>query len=122
MSCPHVSGLAAALKSWHPKWSPSAIRSAIMTTAFQTNNLHSPIKTDDGAVATPYDIGAGEINLLGSFRPGLVYKTSTTDYVQFLCNMGYSASRIRAIASTVPNNFSCPRDSCPDLISNMNYD
>jgi subtilisin family serine protease len=32
MSCPHVSGVAAYVKSFHPDWTPAAIRSAIMTT------------------------------------------------------------------------------------------
>lgn len=32
MSCPHVSGAAAYVKSFNPKWSPSAIQSALMTT------------------------------------------------------------------------------------------
>lgn len=32
MSCPHVSGVVGLLKTLYPHWSPSAIRSAIMTT------------------------------------------------------------------------------------------
>lgn len=32
MACPHVTGAAAFIKSVHPQWSSSMIRSALMTT------------------------------------------------------------------------------------------
>jgi hypothetical protein len=32
MSCPHVVGAAAYIKSFNPTWSPAAIHSALMTT------------------------------------------------------------------------------------------
>ena len=32
MSCPHVAGIVGLLKTRYPLWSPSAIKSAIMTT------------------------------------------------------------------------------------------
>ncbi|CAA0822427.1 CO(2)-response secreted protease [Striga hermonthica] len=122
MACPHVSGLAALIKSLHPTWSPSAIRSAIMTTAIQTNNLQGQIKTSEGITATPYDVGSGEISLTASLQPGLVYETENSDYFQFLCNMGHNTSTIQTMASNyIPHNFSCHCDSRPDLISDMNY-
>ena len=32
MSCPHATAAAAYIKSYHPSWSPAAIKSALMTT------------------------------------------------------------------------------------------
>ncbi|XP_045806062.1 CO(2)-response secreted protease-like [Trifolium pratense] len=120
MSCPHVSGLAGSIKSKNPTWSPSAIKSAIMTSATQINNLKAPITTDLGPVATPYDYGAGEITT-ESFQPGLVYETTTMDYLNYMCYLGLNTTKIKVISKTVPKNFSCPKDSTPDYISNINY-
>lgn len=32
MSCPHISGIVALIKTVHPTWSPAAIKSALVTT------------------------------------------------------------------------------------------
>ncbi|XP_074347649.1 CO(2)-response secreted protease-like [Apium graveolens] len=122
MSCPHISGVAALVKSQHPTWDHSAIRSAIMTTAVQNSRAGAPIKNLPGLQkATPYDFGAGEVNLALVTNPGLVYETTTIDYYLFLCNYGYNLSIIRLIAKEIPEGFSCPKDANTDLISNMNY-
>lgn len=121
MSCPHVSAVAATVKSQNPTFSPSAIRSAIMTTGIQTNNVKAPITTSSGSPATPYDIGAGEISTTDPLQPGLVYETEILEYLQFLCNIGYDINKIKLISSSVPDHFTCPLNSSIDLISNMNY-
>lgn len=38
MSCPHAGGAAAYVKSFRPDWTPSAIKSAIMTTGKSTKS------------------------------------------------------------------------------------
>lgn len=45
MSCPHVSGIAALLKSMHPHWSPAAIKSAIVTTGLSLHISSSLLRT-----------------------------------------------------------------------------
>ncbi|KAM1329638.1 hypothetical protein ACFX2H_042029 [Malus domestica] len=121
MSCPHVSGIAATVKAQNPAWSPSAIRSAIITTASQTDNLGAPISTDKNSTATPYDYGAGEVTTTGPLQPGLVYETGTVDYLNYLCYYGYNVSQIKTISKTAPKEFACPKDSNADYISNINY-
>ncbi|XP_048444247.1 CO(2)-response secreted protease-like [Pyrus x bretschneideri] len=121
MSCPHVSGIAATVKAQNPAWGPSAIRSAIITTASQTDNLGAPITTDKNSTATPYDYGAGEVTTTGPLQPGLVYETGTVDYLNYLCYYGYNISQIKTISKTVPKEFACPKDSNADYISNINY-
>lgn len=89
--------------------------------ATQTNNLKAPITTDSGSIATPYDYGAGEVTTSGPLQPGLVYETSTIDYLNYLCYSGRSISAIKGIVKTVPDGFACPKDSNSDYISNINY-
>lgn len=99
MACPHVSGVAALLRSNHPTWSPAALRSALMTTAY-TNDNRGGIIADEATsnVSTPFDYGAGHVNPQKAMDPGLVYDLSSQDYVDFLCAQNYSERAIQVVA------------------------
>ncbi|XP_073139285.1 subtilisin-like protease SBT1.4 [Henckelia pumila] len=95
MSCPHVSGLAALLRKAYPKWSPAAIKSALMTTAYNVDN--SGAKFTDlatGSESNPLVHGAGHVDPNRALDPGLIYDLATSDYVAFLCTIGYSPKLI----------------------------
>ncbi|OEL28755.1 Subtilisin-like protease SBT1.5 [Dichanthelium oligosanthes] len=98
MACPHVSGLAALLKAAHPTWSPAAIKSALMTTAYVRDNSNGTMVDEStGAVAGAFDFGAGHVDPMRAMDPGLVYDIASGDYVNFLCNLNYTEQNIRAI-------------------------
>lgn len=108
MSCPHLSGVAALLKAAHPDWSPSAIKSALMTTAYVVDNTKSPLHdAADGRLSTPWAHGSGHVNPQKAISPGLVYDASTEDYVAFLCSLGYTIEHVKAIVKRP--NITCTR-------------
>ncbi|KAK4349802.1 hypothetical protein RND71_029115 [Anisodus tanguticus] len=95
MSCPHVSGLAALLRKAYPKWTTSAIKSALMTTAYNVDNSGKTL-TDlaTGQESSPFVHGSGHVDPNRALDPGLVYDIDTKDYVDFLCSIGYDPIRI----------------------------
>ncbi|XBI76781.1 hypothetical protein VPH35_069976 [Triticum aestivum] len=121
MACPHVAGAGTFLKSAHPRWYPSIIRSALMTTATPRNNVGLPVASSSGAAATGHDMGAGEIIPLHALSPGLVFDTTTRDYLHFLWYQGYKDKVIRKVSGDA--QFTCPRGApSPDLIAkSVNY-
>ncbi|KAK7307819.1 hypothetical protein VNO77_41222 [Canavalia gladiata] len=94
MSCPHLSGIAALLKSAHPDWSPAAIKSAIMTTANTLNLGGQPILDQTLLPADIFATGAGHVNPVKANDPGLVYDIQPEDYVPYLCGLGYTDREI----------------------------
>ncbi|EXC26926.1 Xylem serine proteinase 1 [Morus notabilis] len=85
MACPHVAAAAAYVKSFHPDWSPAAIKSALMTTAI-------PMKIKDETAEL--GSGAGQIDPTKALNPGLVYDLSLSSYIRFLCKEGYNSTNI----------------------------
>lgn len=120
MSCPHVSGVAALLKAAHPDWSPAAIRSALMTTAYTVDNSGRPLRdVATGANSTAFDHGAGHVNPQKALSPGLVYDMGVQDYVDFLCALSYTANQILMIAKS---NVTCSRKAIANRNpGNINY-
>ncbi|XP_022143461.1 subtilisin-like protease SBT5.4 [Momordica charantia] len=99
MSCPHVSGIVGLLKTRYPKWSPAAIKSALMTTAAtKANDLH-PILNTTQLKANPLSYGAGHVRPNKALNPGLVYDLTLKDYLNFLCARGYNQTQIKKFSS-----------------------
>ncbi|CAO2841682.1 unnamed protein product [Amaranthus hypochondriacus] len=118
MSCPHISGLAALLKAAHPEWSPSAIKSALMTSAYNHDNLLNPLRdAADGSLSTPWAHGAGHVDPHKAMSPGLVYDISVDDYIAFLCSLDYTPLHRQIIAKRP--NITCSR-KLPDP-GQLNY-
>jgi subtilisin family serine protease len=80
MSTPHVAGVAALLLQAHPEWGPSAVKSALMTSARQ-----DLVQSDGESVANPFDYGSGHIVPNEALNPGLVYDVSDDDFDAFAC-------------------------------------
>ncbi|KAM4068613.1 hypothetical protein ACB094_12G026200 [Castanea mollissima] len=96
MATPHVSGIVALLKSLHPDWSPAAIKSALVTTAWTTDPSGEPVfaEGEPMKLADPFDYGGGIVDSNRAADPGLVYDMGTADYIQYLCAMGNNNSSI----------------------------
>ncbi|XP_055808230.1 subtilisin-like protease SBT3 [Solanum dulcamara] len=126
MATPHIAGIAAMIKGVHPDWSPSAIRSAMMTTANPLDNTEKPIKTMDYFItrdATSLAMGAGLVDPNRAVDPGLIYDATPQDYVNLLCSMNLTEKQFKTIArSSAKHNCSNPSDDInyPSFIALFN--
>ncbi|KAJ8763268.1 hypothetical protein K2173_026169 [Erythroxylum novogranatense] len=115
MATPHVAGLAALVKKVHTSWSPAAIRSSIMTTAYVVDNTHSVIRDQwTGLPGTPLHFGAGHISPNKALNPGLIYDMGFQDYVNFLCTLGYSKKQMSTVIRR--SEWNCSKEQ-----SELNY-
>ncbi|GLT51882.1 hypothetical protein SLA2020_252570 [Shorea laevis] len=107
MACPHVAGVAAYVKSFHPNWTAAAIKSAIMTTA---KPMSQRVNNE-----AEFAYGAGQLNPSGATNPGLIYDMDEMSYIQFLCHEGYNGSSIAALVGSESIN-------CSSLLPAFGYD
>ncbi|XP_010918054.3 subtilisin-like protease [Elaeis guineensis] len=98
MATPHLSGIAALLKSSHPDWSPAAIKSAIMTTADLTANDGNRITDETGTTADFFGVGAGHVNVSRANNPGFIYDINPDDYIAYLCGLSYTDRLVSVVA------------------------
>ncbi|XP_045805758.1 subtilisin-like protease SBT4.4 [Trifolium pratense] len=111
MACPHVAGVAAYVKSFHPDWSPAAIKSAIMTTTKPVNGTYNDMLGE-------FAYGSGNINPQQALHPGLIYDITKQDYMQMLCNFGYNDTKVEQISG---EKSSCHKASNRYLVKDINY-
>ena len=82
MASPHVAGLGALYLGERPNASPSEIKSALMTTAYDTVNRDGSANTD------PFAQGAGQVDPGRYFEPGLLYLSGPSDWAAFIEGKG----------------------------------
>jgi len=76
MSSPHTAGAAALLHSLHPVWTPSEVKSALMTTA-----VVAGVRKEDGSTpAEPFDRGGGRIDVSRAANAGMVLDVTPAQF------------------------------------------
>ncbi|KAF7804319.1 subtilisin-like protease SBT4.15 [Senna tora] len=111
MACPHATAAAAYVKSFHPDWSPAAIKSALMTTA-------TPLKIAQDELAV-LGSGSGQMNPTGALHPGLVYDIKMNSYAAFLCKQGYNSTNVGLLIGS--KRFNCSNVKPPLGTDGINY-
>jgi len=86
MAAPHVAGLALLYFGERPNAPVSEIKSALMTTAYDTKDA------DGAAVTDPFTQGAGHVDPRRYLDAGLLYLNDRTDWYAYLTAIGYATS------------------------------
>ncbi|PKU63634.1 Subtilisin-like protease SDD1 [Dendrobium catenatum] len=106
MATPHVSGIAALVRSKHLGWTPAEIISAIVTTSNDSWTDAGDLIVDDILYKTAgiYATGAGQVNPIRAVDPGLVFGLTLNDYIGYLCGLGYND---KEVTITIGKQTSC---------------
>lgn len=76
-----------------------------------------PLLNASNGQATPFSYGAGHIDPNRAMDPGLVYDATISDYLNFLCALGYNASQL--LTFTEGQYYKCPKRS--PSVFNLNH-
>ncbi len=107
MSSPHIAGLGALILGEHPEWSPAAVKSAMMTTAYD-------LKNDDGSTDTNlFHSASGHVDPKRFLNPGLLYEATADDYLAFLEGTGVDTGT--GVDPIDPSNLNYPSIAIGDL-------
>lgn len=98
MSSPHIAGLAALYLGEKPLATPAEVKSAFMTTAYDTKS------TSGAAVTDPFAQGAGHVDPTKFFNPGLVYLNGAGDWWSYIKGAGYSWDGSDEVTAVDPSN------------------
>jgi subtilisin family serine protease len=111
MASPHIAGIAALYFGVHPKWSPMAVKSAIMTTA-------SRVKTADGKSSRDYSAqGAGNVRPDRMFNPGVIFDARERDWLGFLEGQGFATDT--GVEPADPSDYNAPSIAIGKLVGSQ---
>ncbi|KAK8635449.1 hypothetical protein V6N13_004186 [Hibiscus sabdariffa] len=135
MAAPHIAGIAALLKQKHPRWSPAAIKSALMTTTTKLDRGGRPLLAQQYSetesmklvTATPFDYGSGHVDPRAALDPGLIFDAGYQDYLGFLCTTpGIDIHEIKKYTNSPcnttmgrPSNFNTPSITISHLVGSQ---
>ncbi len=108
MSSPHTAGAGALMMALHPDWSPSEIKSALMTTALPWQNV---LKEDGATQADPFDVGSGRVDLSAAAYAGFVLHETGANFLAADPGSGGEPRdlNLASLADTTCNNCSWTR-------------
>jgi uncharacterized repeat protein (TIGR01451 family) len=115
MSSPHVAGAAALVVALHPDWTPGQVKSALMTTAT------TRVTKEEGTAATPFDMGAGRIDLRRAGDVGITFDVPAQDYVD-LSDELWNANYPSIYLSALPGQITLQRTAHSVLGTDVSYE
>ncbi|GMY08111.1 cucumisin [Fagus crenata] len=98
MSCPHATAAAAYIKSFHPTWSPAAVKSALITTGYSSASLRL-VTGDNSSCSQATSIPAWYLNYPSFTLSSRSKSVITRLFPRTVTNVGSPVSTYKAIVN-----------------------